>query len=238
MHDLCPQQGAVFAHWTLQTFSDKLRIINSHTCKAGSVAVIDTGNSTGHVAVVESCDKSGSMQGIKITEANWKAGKITRRSSRVSGSISKAESELRIEVTSGRNRYNPFPLPRGKGSGGYFQSPGDCHAQSDSRLARNGFDGDDCLVCISRTDAVPEAITPTFSKQPISASSISPVSVLLSNQEGFPEIGQIQNQSKQRTSGDSRVPTHEVDTASPKPVTRQAGTIPFQSTCLGQELLD
>lgn len=80
----------------LYTFSDKLRIINSHTCKAGSVAVIDTSNSTGHVAVVESCDKSGSMQGIKITEANWKAGKITRRSSRVSGSISKAESELRI----------------------------------------------------------------------------------------------------------------------------------------------
>ncbi len=80
----------------LYTFNDKLRVINSRSCKAGSVAIIDVGNSTGHVAVVESCDNSGSMQGIKIVEANWKAGKITRRSSRVSGSISKSESELRI----------------------------------------------------------------------------------------------------------------------------------------------
>ena len=80
----------------LYSFSDKLRVINSHSCKAGSVAIIDVGNSTGHVAVVESCDSSGSMQGIKVVEANWKAGKITRRSSRVSGSISKSESELRI----------------------------------------------------------------------------------------------------------------------------------------------
>lgn len=87
---------------------------------------------------------------------------------------------------------------------------------------------------VLRTDAVPEAITPTFSKQPISASSISPVSVLLSNQEGFPEIGQIQNQSKQRTSGDSRVPTHEVDTASPKPVTRQAARSPSNQPALGK----
>lgn len=80
----------------LYSFNDKLQVINSHSCKAGSVAIIDVGNSTGHVAVVESCDKTGSVQGIKIIEANWKAGKITRRSSRVSGSISKSESELRI----------------------------------------------------------------------------------------------------------------------------------------------
>lgn len=80
----------------LYTFNDKLRVINSRSCKAGSVAIIDVGNSTGHVAVVESCDNSGSMQGIKIVEANWKVGKVTRRSSRVGGSISKSESELRI----------------------------------------------------------------------------------------------------------------------------------------------
>ncbi|MBL8253130.1 MAG: CHAP domain-containing protein [Candidatus Competibacter sp.] len=80
----------------LYSFNDKLRVINSRSCKAGSVAIIDVGNSVGHVAVVESCDSSGSMQGLKVVEANWRAGQITRRSSRVSGSISKSESELRI----------------------------------------------------------------------------------------------------------------------------------------------
>lgn len=80
----------------LVTFNDKLRVINSHSCRAGSVAVIDAGNNIGHVAVIESCDSSGSMQGMKITEANWKPGLITLRKSRVSGSITKSEAELRI----------------------------------------------------------------------------------------------------------------------------------------------
>lgn len=80
----------------LNTLEDKKRIINSYTCRAGSVAVIDAARPYGHLAVVESCDSDGSMQGIKITEANWKAGYITRRSSRVAGSIKLAQSELRI----------------------------------------------------------------------------------------------------------------------------------------------
>ena len=79
----------------LYTYAQKKAIVNSHTCKAGSVAVIDVGNSIGHVAVVESCDSSGSTQGIQIREANWKAGKITRRTSRTS-KISKSEAELKI----------------------------------------------------------------------------------------------------------------------------------------------
>lgn len=79
----------------LWTYKDKKNIVNSHTCKAGSVAIIDLGNPIGHVAVVESCDSSGSTQGIKIREANWKLGKITRRNSRTS-KISKSQSELKI----------------------------------------------------------------------------------------------------------------------------------------------
>lgn len=79
----------------LWTYKDKKNIVTSHTCKAGSVAIIDLGNPIGHVAVVESCDSSGSTQGIKIREANWKSGKITRRNSRTS-KISKSQSELKI----------------------------------------------------------------------------------------------------------------------------------------------
>ena len=78
----------------LYTLADKKKVINSRTCKAGSVAIIDVGN-YGHVAVVEKCDSSGSTQSITITEANYKPGKITRRQSKVS-KISKAESELKI----------------------------------------------------------------------------------------------------------------------------------------------
>jgi len=79
----------------LYTYTQKKAIVNSHSCKAGSVAIINVNNSVGHVAVVESCDKSGSTQGIQIREANWKHNKITRRTSRTS-KISKSESELNI----------------------------------------------------------------------------------------------------------------------------------------------
>jgi len=79
----------------LNTLADKKRIMNSSSCKKGSVAIIDA-SSWGHVAYVENCDSSGSTQGITIVEANYKPGKITRRKSQVSGSISKAQQELRI----------------------------------------------------------------------------------------------------------------------------------------------
>lgn len=80
----------------LYTLTDKKRIINSYTCRAGSVAVIDAAAPYGHVAFVKSCDASGRIQGITIKEANWKKGYITERESRVSGSISKSQAELRI----------------------------------------------------------------------------------------------------------------------------------------------
>lgn len=79
----------------LDTYAAKKKIVNSHTCKAGSVAIINTGDSIGHVSVIESCDNSGSTQGIQMREANWKHGKITRRTSRTN-KISKSESELNI----------------------------------------------------------------------------------------------------------------------------------------------
>jgi hypothetical protein len=79
----------------LNSFNDKLNIINSYTCRAGSVAVIDTGNGIGHVAVVEKCDDSGSMQGIQLTEANWIGGKITLRKCRNS-KISGCTKDFRI----------------------------------------------------------------------------------------------------------------------------------------------
>jgi len=80
----------------LFTLTDKKKIINSYTCRAGSVAIIDAAAPYGHVAVVEACDASGSTQGIRIAEANWKRGYITRRTSQVSGTIKQAEKELRI----------------------------------------------------------------------------------------------------------------------------------------------
>jgi hypothetical protein len=79
----------------LYTLNDKRNIINASSCKAGSVAIIDVGNSIGHVAYVESCDSSGSSQSIVITETNWKAGYKTRRTAKTS-KISNAQSELRI----------------------------------------------------------------------------------------------------------------------------------------------
>jgi hypothetical protein len=61
-----------FGLWTI---SDKKKIINSHKAQHGSIAIIKTGFIWGHVAYVESVGKNH----ITITEANFRAGKITER---------------------------------------------------------------------------------------------------------------------------------------------------------------
>lgn len=81
--------------YNLWTYADKKKIKNSSSCKKGSVAIINTGDSVGHVAVVEDCDSSGSSQSITVTETNWKRGNKTQRTSKTS-KVSKSESELNI----------------------------------------------------------------------------------------------------------------------------------------------
>lgn len=79
----------------LTTWQAKKAIKNSSSCKKGSVAIIDVGNSIGHVAVVEHCDSSGSSQSITIKETNWKRGYLTQRTSKTK-KISKSQAELNI----------------------------------------------------------------------------------------------------------------------------------------------
>jgi hypothetical protein len=81
--------------YNLWTWEDKKRIKNSSSCKKGSVAIIDVGNTIGHLAVVEDCDSSGSSQSITIMETNWKPGYLTKRTSKNS-KISQSQSELKI----------------------------------------------------------------------------------------------------------------------------------------------
>lgn len=80
--------------YNLISWSDKKKIINSYTCKAGSVAIIQVPSGSaaqwGHVAYVQACDKSG----ITIREANFRKDTITRRVA--TPNILQAEKELRI----------------------------------------------------------------------------------------------------------------------------------------------
>jgi hypothetical protein len=59
----------------LFTLAQKLHIINSKKPKVGAVAIIDTGQQWGHVAIVTFIGK----QHITIQESNWISGKITER---------------------------------------------------------------------------------------------------------------------------------------------------------------
>jgi surface antigen len=78
----------------LTTWADKKRIINSYTCKPGSVAIIQVPSGAaaqyGHVAYVDACGKTG----ITIREANFRRDTITRRVA--TPNIAQAEKELRI----------------------------------------------------------------------------------------------------------------------------------------------
>lgn len=60
----------------LNTYNDKVAIINTQTASVGAVAIIKTGSTAGHVAYVTSV--SGST--IKIAEGNWPNGSCGSRS--------------------------------------------------------------------------------------------------------------------------------------------------------------
>jgi hypothetical protein len=60
----------------LTTYAQKKAIINATTATAGSVAIINVGNTTGHVAYV----KSVSGTTIYLRESNWCGLKVTDRS--------------------------------------------------------------------------------------------------------------------------------------------------------------
>lgn len=76
-------------------WSDKKKIINSYTCRVGSVAIIQVPSGVaaqyGHVAYVEKCGTTG----ITIREANFQKDKITRRVA-TTKNVLQAENELRI----------------------------------------------------------------------------------------------------------------------------------------------
>lgn len=59
----------------LSTYQNKVAIINSYTPQAGAVAVINTGDSVGHVAYVESVNGST----LTISEGNWPLGSCGQR---------------------------------------------------------------------------------------------------------------------------------------------------------------
>lgn len=65
----------------LNTYGDKLAIINTQTASAGAVAIIKTSSTAGHVAYVTSV--SGST--INIAEGNWPNGSCGTRSGTKAG---------------------------------------------------------------------------------------------------------------------------------------------------------
>lgn len=69
----CKQSALPFG---LYTYKDKLDIINSSEPDVGCVAVINTGDSTGHVAYVEKVSKGI----VSISEGNWPLGRCGSRS--------------------------------------------------------------------------------------------------------------------------------------------------------------
>ncbi len=60
----------------LWTYEDKKNIINSQGAVAGSAAVIDVGDKTGHMAVVQSVNQNGTLT---ISETNYKTGQHSIR---------------------------------------------------------------------------------------------------------------------------------------------------------------
>ena len=65
----------------LNTYSDKVAIINTQTASAGAVAIIKTSSTAGHVAYVTSV--SGST--FSIAEGNWPHGSCGTRSGPTAG---------------------------------------------------------------------------------------------------------------------------------------------------------
>jgi len=81
----------------LTSWQSKKDIVNSWSCTAGSVAIIDSTSiiAAGHVAVVEGCLDTKTSGAIRITETNWKKGRKTERRAS-SKTISGAQTELKI----------------------------------------------------------------------------------------------------------------------------------------------
>lgn len=65
--------------YSLFTLADKKAIINSSKPKKKSVAIINVGNSIGHVAYVADVDDSGSSRSITLYEANYPSGVERKR---------------------------------------------------------------------------------------------------------------------------------------------------------------
>lgn len=84
----------------LTSFSNKKNIINSYTPAAGSVAIIDSGNSYGHVAIVTNVSNGW----ITIRETNWGFNGVNERSGYASSlkivGYFKPYSEIRTSTTS------------------------------------------------------------------------------------------------------------------------------------------
>jgi hypothetical protein len=71
----CRQPGLPYG---LNTYQDKLNIINRYIPWPGCVAVIGTGTNIGHVAFVEYYNSYNGM--VYISEGNWPAGQCGSRS--------------------------------------------------------------------------------------------------------------------------------------------------------------
>lgn len=63
----------------LFSLADKKAIIKSSSPKKNSVAIINVGNSVGHVAYVADVDDSGSSRSITLYEANYPSGVERKR---------------------------------------------------------------------------------------------------------------------------------------------------------------
>lgn len=73
--------GANTVPWGLTSYQDKVNIINSKTAMPGEMAVINTGNNIGHVAVVTGVNQDGT---VNIFETNYGGGgDATKKSSKV-----------------------------------------------------------------------------------------------------------------------------------------------------------
>ncbi|MCC6555874.1 MAG: CHAP domain-containing protein, partial [Polyangiaceae bacterium] len=68
----CKKPNLPYGLWSYQ---NKVAIINSYTPQAGAVAIINTGDSVGHVAYVESVNGSN----LTISEGNWPLGSCGQR---------------------------------------------------------------------------------------------------------------------------------------------------------------
>lgn len=99
-----PRQCVLYARSKLSTlpygltsYDDKVRIVNNSKPLVGAVAIIDMGNSTGHVAYVERAvaPYRGAPAELEVSESNYISGKVTTRTA-YANTLAEAQSLLRI----------------------------------------------------------------------------------------------------------------------------------------------